>query len=86
MGNRSAWSQYNRRKLEAVNAKASLQRARQQVIISVKEAVRWVQTDFNRIETTRDTRILAERHLNVEGDQKFLLEWASPRRSPGAFP
>ncbi|MEE8493452.1 MAG: TolC family protein, partial [Nitrospirales bacterium] len=69
LGNRSAWSQYNRRKLEAVNATASLQRARQQVIISVKEAVRRVQTDFKRIGTTRSARILKERQLNAEKER-----------------
>ena len=69
LGNRSAWSQYNRRKLEAVNATASLQRARQQVIINVKEAVRRVQTDFKRIETTRSARILKERQLNAEKER-----------------
>ncbi|MEE8240256.1 MAG: TolC family protein, partial [Nitrospirales bacterium] len=69
LGNRSAWSQYNRRKLEAVNATASLQNARQRVIISVKEAVRRVQTDFRRIETTRSARILKERQLNAEKER-----------------
>ncbi|MGH9894423.1 MAG: TolC family protein, partial [bacterium] len=51
LGNRSAWSQYTKRQLEARNAQASLQSARQQVIVDVREAVRRVQTDFRRIET-----------------------------------
>src|SRR2546422_311074 len=52
LGNRSAWSQYNKRQLESRNAQASLQSIRQQVIVGVKEAVRRVQTEFRRIETT----------------------------------
>ncbi len=69
LGNRAAWSQYNRRKLEARNAQVSLQSTRQQVIISVKEAVRRVQTDFKRMETTRSARILAERQLKAEQER-----------------
>ncbi len=66
LGNRAAVSQYNKRQLEARNAQVSLQSARQQVIVSVKEAVRRVQTDFKRIETTRSARILAEKQLQAE--------------------
>ncbi|MGH7230603.1 MAG: TolC family protein, partial [Nitrospiraceae bacterium] len=69
LGNRSAWSQFNKRQLEARNAKASLQNVRQQVIVSVKEAVRRVQTDFRRIETTRSARILAEKQLQAEQER-----------------
>jgi outer membrane protein TolC len=69
LGNRSAWSQYNKRQLEARNARATLQSIRQQVIISVKEAVRRVQTDFKRIETTRSARILAEKQLQAEQER-----------------
>jgi outer membrane protein TolC len=69
LGNRSAWSQYNKRQLESRNAKASLLSVRQQVIVSVKEAVRRVQTDFRRIETTRSARILAEKQLQAEQER-----------------
>lgn len=69
LGNRAAWSQYNKRQLEALNAKATLQSVRQQVIVSVKEAVRRVQTDFKRIETTRSARILAEKQLQAEQER-----------------
>ncbi|MFQ5992370.1 MAG: TolC family protein, partial [Nitrospiraceae bacterium] len=83
LGNRSAWSQYNKRQLEARNAKVSLQSARQQVIIDVKEAVRRVQTDFKRIETTRSARILSEKQLQAEQERlnvglsttRFVLEF-----------
>jgi len=69
LGNRSAVSQYNKRQLEARNAQASLQSVRQQVIISVKEAVRRVQTDFKRIETTRSARITSEKQLQAEQER-----------------
>ena len=69
LGNRSAWSQYRKRQIEARNAQASLQSARQQVIIDLKEAVRRVQTDFKRIETTRSARILSEKQLEAEQER-----------------
>jgi len=69
IGNRSAVSQYNKRLLETRNAQASLQSVRQQVIVSVREAVRRVQTDFKRIETTRSARIMAEKQLQAERER-----------------
>ncbi len=69
LGNRSAISQFNKRQLEGQNAKASLQSVRQQVIVSVREAVRRVQTDFKRIETTRSARIMAEKQLQAERER-----------------
>ena len=69
LGNRSAISQYNKRQLEGMNAKASLASVRQQVIVSVREAVRRVQTDFKRIETTRSARIMAEKQLQAERER-----------------
>lgn len=72
LGNRSAWSQFRKRRLEARNAQASLQRVRQQVIINIREAVRGVQTDFKRIETTRSARILAQKQLRAETERLNL--------------
>ena len=69
LGNRSAWSQYRKRQIEARNAQDSLQSARQQVIIDLKEAVRRVRTDFKRIETTRSARILSEKQLEAEQER-----------------
>ena len=69
LGNRSAVSQYNKRQLEGQNAKATLLSARQQVIVTVREAVRRVQTDFKRIETTRSARIMAEKQLQAERER-----------------
>jgi outer membrane protein TolC len=66
LGNRSAISTYNKRRLEAKNAEASLVSVRQQIIVGVREAVRRVQTDFRRIETTRSARIMAEKQLQAE--------------------
>jgi outer membrane protein TolC len=69
LGNRSAISQYNKRQIEMRNAHASLQSVRQQVIVGVREAVRRVQTDFKRIETTRSARIMAEKQLQAEQER-----------------
>jgi len=69
LGNRSAWSTYNKRQLEAKNAEASLVNVRQQIIVGVREAVRRVQTDFKRIETTRSARIMAEKQLQAEQER-----------------
>jgi outer membrane protein TolC len=69
LGNRSATSQYNKRQLEGFNAKASLVSVRQQVIVGVREAIRRVQTDFKRIETTRSARIMAEKQLQAERER-----------------
>ncbi|HSB44277.1 MAG TPA: TolC family protein [Nitrospira sp.] len=69
LGNRSAWSTFNRRQMEGKNAEASLVSVRQQIIIGVKEAVRRVQTDFKRIETTRSARIMAEKQLQAEQER-----------------
>lgn len=69
LGNRSAVSTYNKRQLEAKNAEASLVSIRQQIIVGVREAVRRVQTDFKRIETTRSARIMAEKQLQAEQER-----------------
>jgi outer membrane protein len=72
IGNRSAWSQLTKSQLEAQNAQSSLENAQQQVILSVKEAVRRVQTDLKRIEPTRAGRILAEKQLLAEQERLKL--------------
>lgn len=69
LGNRSAISTYNKSQLEAQNAKTAFQSVRQQVIVGVREAVRRVQTDFKRIETTRSARILSEKQLQAEQER-----------------
>lgn len=69
LGNRSAISAYNKRKLESQNAEVALSNIRQQIIVGVREAVRRVQTDFKRIETTRSARIMAEKQLQAEQER-----------------
>ncbi|MBX3333409.1 MAG: TolC family protein [Nitrospira sp.] len=69
LGNRSAVSTYNKRKLEAQNAEVALTNVRQQIIVGVREAVRRVQTDFKRIETTKSARIMAEKQLQAEQER-----------------
>ncbi|MGE0642276.1 MAG: TolC family protein [Nitrospira sp.] len=85
LGNRSALSAYNKRQLEAKNAEDTLARVRHQIILGVREAVRRVQTDFKRIETTRSARILAEKQLHTEQERlrvglsttRFVLDFQS---------
>ena len=69
LGNRSAISTYNKRQLDAKNAEAALANVRQQIIVGVREAVRRVQTDFKRIETTKSARIMAEKQLQAEQER-----------------
>ena len=69
IGSVYAWSTFNRRQIEGKNAETSLASVRQQIIIGVKEAVRRVQTDFKRIETTRSARIMAEKQLQAEQER-----------------
>lgn len=69
LGNRSAISTYHKRQLEAKNAEAALASVRQQIIVGIREAVRRVQTDFKRIETTRSARIMAEKQLQAEQER-----------------
>jgi outer membrane protein TolC len=69
LGNRAAISTYSKRQLEAKNAEIALARVRHQIILGIREAVRRVQTDFKRIETTRSARILAEKQLQTEQER-----------------
>ena len=73
LGNRSAQSQYNRRILEANQAKASLQRVRHQVIIDTKEAVR-PSSDRLSSESVPIARLvnLAEKQLKAEQERLQL--------------
>lgn len=83
LGNRSAISTYNKRKLDAKSAEVTLASVRHQIILGVREAVRRAQTDFKRIETTRSARILAEKQLQTEQERlkvglsttRFVLEF-----------
>ncbi len=83
LGNRAAINTYSKRKLEAQNAEVALANVRQQIIVGIREAVRRVQTDFKRIETTRSARIMAEKQLQAEQERlkvglsttRFVLEF-----------
>jgi outer membrane protein TolC len=85
LGNRAAISQYHKRQLEGRNAQVTLASIRQQVIVTVREGMRRVQTDFKRIETTRTARIMAEKQLQAEQQRlnvglsmtRFVLDFQS---------
>ncbi len=69
LGNQAARSLNTRRQLEMHAAEATLQSVRNKVIVGVKESVRRVQTDFQRIETTQSSRMLAEKQLQAEQER-----------------
>jgi outer membrane protein TolC len=67
LGNRGARHQLTRAKLEVEQALTALKRLEQQIIVSVREAVRDVNTNSQRINVTRVARELAEKKLAAEG-------------------
>lgn len=69
LGNRSAESQFRRRQLEVDQANARFLNTRRQIIVDVKEAIRRVQTNFKRIETTKVARQFAERQVAAEQER-----------------
>ncbi len=66
LGNRSAESQHQRRKLETHQQQASLLQVRQQTILDVKEAIRQIDTNYKRIRTNQTSRRLSEKQLKAE--------------------
>lgn len=67
LGNRAARSQLIRRKLEKREVELQLTDLERKIALQVREAIRQVETDFKRVETTRVARRLAEEKL--EGAQ-----------------
>jgi outer membrane protein TolC len=72
LGNRAARSEYRRSRLEKDRAKTDLMLLEQKALAEVRETVRLVESDFKRIETSRDARILAERKLLAEQERLVL--------------
>jgi outer membrane protein TolC len=64
--NRSAAAQSARVRIARDQAAANLRRLELQVVADVRSAVRAVETNSKRIETTRASRVLAERRLDAE--------------------
>jgi outer membrane protein TolC len=66
LGNRAARSQLVRRKLEQRQAELRIEDLEKNITLEVRSAIRQVQTNFKRIQTTRVSRRLAERKLEAE--------------------
>ena len=66
LGNRAAKSQLARRRLERRQVEFRIENLEKDITLQVRSAIRQVQTDFKRIQTTRVSRRLAERKLEAE--------------------
>ncbi len=70
LGNRSARSKYNRSKLKKQQAGLNIKRKELDIVVEVRETVRQVMTNIERVNATRKARELAQKRLEVEG-KKF---------------
>ena len=70
LGNRSARSKYNRSKLKKQQASLNIKRKELDIVVEVRETVRQVMTNIERVNATRKARELAQKRLEVEG-KKF---------------
>ncbi|MHC1767636.1 MAG: TolC family protein [Verrucomicrobiia bacterium] len=66
IGNRAARNNYRASKAEREQADLIMKQREQGVLISVDDAVKRVQTDFARVEATREARLFAEAALDAE--------------------
>jgi len=66
LGNRAAKSQLTRRRLERRQIEFRIENLEKDITLQVRSAVRQVQTNFKRIQTTRVSRRLAEKKLEAE--------------------
>ncbi len=66
LGNRSARSAYNKSKLSERQAKINARKKEVDIVVEVRETVRQVMTNVERVNATRKARELAEKRLEVE--------------------
>lgn len=69
IGNRSAKAKLSKQAIEIEKAKISLKNTEQKVVVDIKEAIRRIDTDLKRIESTKKARILAEKKLLAEQER-----------------
>jgi len=72
LGNRSARSEYNKSKLEKQQASLNVKRKELDIVVEVRQTVRQVMTNIERVNATRKARELAQKRLEVEG-KKFSV-------------
>lgn len=66
LGNRAAKASYRASKAQREQTELILKQREQAVLIAVDDAVKLVQTDFARVEATREARLFAEAALDAE--------------------
>ncbi|HHT9106207.1 MAG TPA: TolC family protein [Candidatus Wujingus californicus] len=72
IGNRSARSQYNKSKTEERQANINVKKKELDIVVEVRESVRQVTTNIERVKATRKARELAQKRLDVE-EKKYSV-------------
>ncbi|HHT9111413.1 MAG TPA: TolC family protein [Candidatus Brocadiaceae bacterium] len=72
IGNRSARSQYNKAKTTEQQANMSVGKMELDIVVEVRESVRQVMTNIERVKATKKARELAEKRLEVE-EKKYSV-------------
>jgi outer membrane protein TolC len=72
LGNRLARSKYNKSKLRKQQASLRVKRKELDIVVEVRETVRQVMTNIERVNATRKARELAQKRLEVE-EKKFSV-------------
>ena len=69
LGNRAAKANLSKQGIEIERSNISIKNLEQKIVVEVKEAVRRVETDIKRMESTKKARILAEKKLQAEQER-----------------
>ncbi len=72
IGNRSARSQYNKAKTSELQANMNVKKKELDIVVEVRESVRQVMTNIERVKATKKARELAEKRLEVE-EKKYSV-------------
>ncbi|MBU6392017.1 MAG: TolC family protein [Planctomycetota bacterium] len=72
IGNRSARSEYNKSKLEERQANINVKKKELDIVVEVRESVRQVMTNIERVKATKKARELAQKRLEIE-EKKYSV-------------
>jgi len=72
IGNRSARSEYNKSKLEERQANINVKKKELDIVVEVRESVRQVMTNIERVKATKKARELAQKRLEME-EKKYSV-------------
>lgn len=78
LGNQAARSRYTRARIEREKFQTTLENLEQDIILTIREAVRAVQTDMKRVETTRIASRLFRERLDAE-EKRFAVGLSTSR-------